>query len=94
MDKKLQELSQLKENWDSYGGKPISDLAIAQAELFLQTFEVIQANRPQIVPTSIGGLQLEWHQGGFDLEVEILPSGEVGEVFSSKVDSNDQKANS
>jgi hypothetical protein len=32
---------------------------------------------PQIVPVADGGLQLEWHRDGFDLEIEITPIGEA-----------------
>lgn len=30
---------------------------------------------PQIIPTAMGTIQLEWHLRGIDLEVEALPSG-------------------
>ncbi len=32
---------------------------------------------PQVVPLVDGGLQLEWHQGGWDIEVSLSPLGEV-----------------
>jgi hypothetical protein len=32
---------------------------------------------PQIVPTRAGGLQLEWHRAGWDVEVDVSPLGEV-----------------
>jgi hypothetical protein len=32
---------------------------------------------PQVVPTRDGGLQLEWHRAGVDLEVYIQPQGSV-----------------
>jgi hypothetical protein len=35
------------------------------------------AGLPQIVPTVHGGIQLEWHRGGVDLEIEVAATGEV-----------------
>jgi hypothetical protein len=32
---------------------------------------------PQIIPTVEGGVQLEWHRDGFDLEIEITCTGEI-----------------
>jgi hypothetical protein len=31
--------------------------------------------RPSIVPTSKGGIQLEWHIGLIDVEIECMPTG-------------------
>lgn len=36
---------------------------------------------PSCVPTSEGGIQLEWHRSGIDLEIEISPRGTVGVYF-------------
>lgn len=30
---------------------------------------------PAVAPTTAGGVQFEWHQGGWDIEVEVLPNG-------------------
>lgn len=84
MKKKLEELSLLTDNWDSYGGKPITQFALAEAELLLDALERIQAVEPFICPCSNGGLQLEWHRNGYDLEIEISPEGEVSEVYCAK----------
>ena len=32
---------------------------------------------PALVPTVRGGLQLEWHRQGVDIEVEVDPNGSV-----------------
>lgn len=43
---------------------------------------------PQVVPTVQGGLQLEWHLGGFDLEVSIDATGEVFVDYCTADESN------
>lgn len=63
-------LGRLKKNWDSYGAVPIAIASIV-------TIESIS-----IVPTSIGGLQLEIHKDGFDLEMEVSPTGEIRNILS------------
>jgi len=66
----LKQLRELPENWDSYGSPKITDAALASASVVL--------TRPgQAVPTSLGGVQVEWHIDGVDLEIEIGPSGEI-----------------
>jgi len=84
MHPKLMELSLLKDNWDSYGGKPMAELALAEANHFINAFKAIGAVDPFICPCSNGGVQLEWHRNGYDLEMEILPDGSMGEVFCEK----------
>ncbi len=39
---------------------------------------------PTVVPTSEGGIQVEWHRNGIDLEIESPPSGQVEFFFSSQ----------
>lgn len=71
----------LKPGWDSYGGRPITLQAVDQA------FEVLHAARelscldPQDVPTSEGGIQLEWSGSGKHLEVECLPDGSLAVLW-------------
>lgn len=63
----------LKENWDSYGAPIISKIAVDAA---LQLRNVLAAV-PSFVPMSNGGVQLEWHSQGFDVELEIEPNGRL-----------------
>jgi hypothetical protein len=73
--KRIQDLAQLPENWDSYGGRTISAVSVFSALQFVGTTVGPSTPHPSVVPTSEGGLQLEWHRAGVDLEVEFLPSG-------------------
>lgn len=54
-------------NWDSYGAGPIDQRAIDRAILMLDSL----AGDWTPVPMSDGGVQLERHDGGFDIEITI-----------------------
>lgn len=38
---------------------------------------------PSVHPTVRGGIQLEWHRKGLDLEIEVLPSGQARAYIES-----------
>lgn len=57
------ELASLSEGWDGYDAYPISDAALA----------VVRALH--VVPTCNGGIQIEWHANGWDVEVEVSKDG-------------------
>ena len=42
-----------------------------------------RAPPPSVVPTWEGGLQVEWHRNGVDLEIEVTPSGHIEYFFAS-----------
>ena len=42
-----------------------------------------QTPPPSVVPTWEGGLQVEWHRNGVDLEIEVSPSGNIEYFFAS-----------
>lgn len=65
---RLNELASLVQDWDSYGAGPIDRSALRTADAL--TF----------VPTPHGGIQIELHAGGIDLEIEITSTGKVDEV--------------
>lgn len=62
-------LNNLLPDWDSYGAPRISEKAIDTLESF------------SVVPCSSGGLQLEVHRNGFDIEIEISPDGKIEDVL-------------
>jgi hypothetical protein len=66
--RRLTDLYELQDGWDSYGGKKpdITALLIAQT---------MTSREPTINPSGDGSVLLEWHEDGFDLEVWISPSG-------------------
>lgn len=59
----LASLSTLPDDWDGYGAATISDAALA----------VVRALH--VVPTVNGGVQIEWHANGWDVEVEVSKDG-------------------
>ncbi len=68
----LGSLLELDAEWDSYGGHAV-DPNCVRAALKL-AFDVLQDDSPSpsVVPTSQGGVQLEWHTSGVDLEIEVV----------------------
>lgn len=75
---RLVEILGLPHNWDSYGAKRI-DLSIVEGavNVLTQLPEGRQLPTPIVVPTSEGGLQLEWHRNGIDLEIKLSPGQRV-----------------
>jgi hypothetical protein len=67
----LDELSRLQPNWDGYGAPVIDPAVIAAARSFVGRLPENLVYRPRVVPTSGGGLQLEWHHGSKILELEF-----------------------
>ena len=72
---KISRLSQLTENWDSYGSRPVQQAAIEQASGLLFKLANLNLPHPHIVPVPGGGIQLEFQQESRELEIEILPDG-------------------
>jgi hypothetical protein len=72
---RIEGLLNLRRDWDSYGADRIRpEVAAVTLDLLWQLLADTD-DAPEIVPSSDGGLQLEWHAVGGDLEVEISPVG-------------------
>ena len=56
-------------NWDSYGAGAIDMKVIQEAMSFTHGLLGPASPSPRVVPLSSGGLQLEWHRNGIDLEI-------------------------
>lgn len=67
----------LPEGWDGYDAKRIAEDAAFFALDLLDTILPDGAPAPAVVPTSGGGVQLEWHEPNWQLEVEIVSPGHV-----------------
>ena len=72
---KVDGFASLKENWDSYGGKPIDSKAIAHAKTLIVWLAELGQPEFTVVPMSSGAIQFEWASLG--LEVEVWPSGHL-----------------
>lgn len=82
------ELLALRDDWNSHGACPISPANILAAGRFLATVMEPATPAPTVVPTAGGGVQLEWHRAGLDVEVlfgeEDPPLLYVAEVDSER----------
>ena len=70
---RLEGLATLASDWDSYGAKPVAADMTMAAVRFLASVAVASpgVHEPSIVPLSDGGIQVEWHRGGIDLEISF-----------------------
>lgn len=68
---KLQELAQLPDNWDSYGGlSPTKDALMGAIQLSMDLFDE-RTPIPDVFPVPNGNIQFEWSCLGLDIEIEI-----------------------
>jgi hypothetical protein len=88
--RKLDELRNLPEDWDSYGAEPINPNAIAKAKSIvtsvMMAFGDIVGNVVQltdVIPIADGDVQLEWVGPHAELEIEISPNGSIGLLYIS-----------
>lgn len=85
-DARIDSLAALEQNWNSYGAPP-------------PTLEALRVLRClHVMPTNDGGVQIEWHCNGQDVEIEVGPNGlldgmwwqgggvKAGEVAPSPID--------
>lgn len=74
---RLSALLALPSDWDSYGAKPVDPQLALTALKLLGRVMHNDSPSPSVVPTSSGGLQLEWHARGIDVEVAIASPHDV-----------------
>lgn len=79
--RRFRELLQLGNNWDTQGSAAIPPRIVTAALNFLSDILYRTTAAPQIVPLSNGSLQLEWHENGVDLEIEIFGPTEISVFF-------------
>lgn len=84
-ENRLASIMRLSENWDSYGAQVVTVDSILSAIQLLVAVMKQGTPMPYILPTPTGGVQLEWHQFGIDLEVEVLPDGNYLIAFEDEV---------
>jgi hypothetical protein len=70
--KALDELLALPPDWDSYGARAIQPDIVRAARRLLSDVARPDTPQPTLVPTVQGGVQLEWHVRGVDVEIELL----------------------
>src|SRR3954452_12705561 len=76
----LRDLATLATGWDTYAGRPIGRGLLYDALRFLLRQLNNDSPAPSMVPTSDGGVLLEWHRAGVDVEVSFS-DGEMPELY-------------
>lgn len=74
---KMAELLSLEENWDSYGAPRIDSCIVESVAQLLSALTKSWVPKPWICPTVRGGVQIEWHTNGIDIEIEYLSPTKV-----------------
>jgi hypothetical protein len=77
LSQRLKEQSPSKDNWGSHGELPPTLKATERALQLLCDVVDRQWPTPDIFPTAVGGMQLEWAQDDGEIELEITPEGLV-----------------
>lgn len=75
-------LESFREGWDGYGSSSVNPRLAKAVLRFLSTPLWASTPRPKIVPTSDGGLAVEWRGAGATLELEFDPQGSVSVYVS------------
>ncbi len=67
----LRSLALLETGWDSYGGDPIAPVVADRVARLLRILAREPYPRPSLVPTTSGGVQLEWYGSVAELSLEV-----------------------
>ncbi len=70
---RLEAIVELPDDWDGYGSPAPRVEALIRCLGVLQQFMQADMALPAVAPTTTGGIQFEWHRGGWDIEVEVFP---------------------
>ncbi|MBI4905956.1 MAG: hypothetical protein HY820_20140 [Acidobacteria bacterium] len=65
------DLLRLPDGWNSYSAKPVPRQTVIRAVCLLAEFLDEETPTPSVVPTVRGGIQIEWHTKGFDIEIYV-----------------------
>jgi hypothetical protein len=78
----LSKIHDLDRGWNSHDARPITRESMEAAVKFILEHIPDTSSMPFVVPTVRGGVQLEWHRGGFDIEIYINEEGKI-EFFAA-----------
>lgn len=81
---RLDELSRLERDWDTYGALPLTQMALQLAEMTMrQVVGSLGAGQGEraapytVMPIADGGVSIEWRVSGAHLELDIGPNGDL-----------------
>lgn len=81
---RVRELVDLPAGWDSYGARRVRPEAALHA---LELYSILARDDlpvPTLAPTVSGGVQIEWHFGPVDLELEVRGRGDLQVFFEDE----------
>lgn len=73
----------LQKGWDRAGAEAVEVSSVQSALDALWGFMSTRSSAPQWTPTRLGGVQLDWHEKGVDLEIVFEPHDLDGQVVFS-----------
>jgi len=77
LSSRFNEVVLLPLGWDGYTGVPVSFTTAQFAAQMIERLWVSNVPTPSIVPGTDGSVQVEWHAGGYDIELDVLGPLEV-----------------
>lgn len=85
VEDQFSELASLPPRWDGGRAKPVSRAALEQTASLLVRLLTgwPKPVLPQLFPLCDGGIQIEWHADGIDIEIEVDAAGSA-HVFASE----------
>jgi hypothetical protein len=86
----LVQLVKMPAGWDSYNAPPLRRDAGLFALEILQSVMRPRTPLPQVIPSAAGGVQLEWHENGVDLELHVTAPYQWELWFRDLQDPNSQ----
>jgi hypothetical protein len=78
INRQIKEIERLKPDWNSYGALPVNPDVIRHVREFLALMNPTED--PYIGPKVNGGVTVEWHDKGYELEFEFDPPNDDGWV--------------
>ena len=97
LNSRFNDIVSLPRGWDGYAGAPVSFSTAQFAAQMIERLWVPDVPTPSIIPGTDGSVQIEWHAGGYDIELDVLDPSEVeayrlnkasGEVDKIKIESD------
>jgi len=83
---RLEEFTRYPVGWNSYGAPPLRPDTKDFALSVLNSIMKPRTPLPHVAPSSVGGLHVEWHEKGVDLEVHIIAPYDCGVWFCDSQD--------
>jgi hypothetical protein len=83
LEHQLNRLGLLRRGWDGAAAAAVTDRALVEAATILASVVGERTLLPQIFPLVDGGVQIEWHAGGDNIEVEVEGDGSIA-IFAGR----------